>query len=128
MGSQSMSGILLVLYMQLHVKLCESPRPAVVRSRMVQHCWSEWKLQICLPQGVVEWLTVQPQVHWISPRAQTKASNFFATGISQCGSAATLADASNAAGASGDAGTHPMWDAGLNQYSLHNYRCIKTLL
>lgn len=67
-------------------------------------------------QAVVEWLTAQPQVHWVSPRAQTKASNFFATGISQCGSAATLADASNAAGASGDAGTHPLWDAGNKGY------------
>lgn len=67
---------------------------------------------LCFPQAVVEWLTAQPQVHWISPRAQTKASNFFATGISQSGSAATLADASNPAGASSDAGTHPLWDAG----------------
>ncbi|DBB02440.1 TPA: Signal peptide peptidase-like 2A [Trebouxia sp. C0006] len=65
-------------------------------------------------QAVVKWLTAQPQVHWVSPRAQTKASNFFATGISQSGTAATLADASNPAGASNDAGTHPLWDAGLN--------------
>ncbi|KAL0037541.1 hypothetical protein WJX77_001610 [Trebouxia sp. C0004] len=65
-------------------------------------------------QAVVEWLTAQPQVHWVSPRAQTKASNFFATGISQSGTAATLADASYPAGASNDAGTHPLWDAGLN--------------
>lgn len=62
----------------------------------------------------MEWLTAQPQVHWVSPRAQTKASNFFATGISQSGSAATLADASNPAGASNDAGTHPLWDAGID--------------
>lgn len=83
-------------------------------------CWVRSSL-VCaqsllhLLQAVVEWLTVQPQVHWISPRAQTKAANFFATGISQSGSAATLADASNAAGASGDAGTHPLWDAGKEQ-------------
>ena len=66
------------------------------------------------PQAVVEWLTAQPQVHWVSPRAQTKASNFFATGISQSGTAAMLADASNPAGASNDAGTHPLWDAGID--------------
>ena len=64
-------------------------------------------------QVVVDWLIAQPQVHWVSPRPQTKAANFFATGISQVGMAATFAQASNTApGASGDSGTHPFWDAG----------------
>ena len=61
---------------------------------------------------MVEWLTAQPQVHWISPRPKTRAANFFATGIGQSGNAAPLADASNGAGAANDAGTHPLWDAG----------------
>lgn len=80
---------------------------------MLGHMYATTDAWLFSPQAAVEWLTAQPQVHWVSPRAQTKASNFFATGISQSGSAATLADASNPAGASNDAGTHPLWDAGI---------------
>ena len=61
-------------------------------------------------QAVVVWLTAQPQVHWVSPRAKTRAANFFATGIGQCGSAASLAAAR--LGPEQDAGTHPFWKAG----------------
>ena len=63
-------------------------------------------------QAVVVWLTAQPQVHWVSPRPKTRAANFFATGIGQSGNAASFAAASNGPGSAGDAGTHPLWDAG----------------
>ncbi|KAL3130908.1 Signal peptide peptidase-like 2A [Trebouxia sp. C0009 RCD-2024] len=62
-------------------------------------------------EDVLVWLTAQPQVHWVSPRAKTRAANFFATGIGQSGSAATLDDAK--LGLDQDAGTHPFWKAGL---------------
>ena len=72
-------------------------------------------LQRCLfgLQAVVVWLAAQPQVHWVSPRPKTRAANFFATGIGQSGNAAAFAAASNGPGPAGDAGTHPLWDAGL---------------
>ena len=63
-------------------------------------------------QAVIVWLTAQPQVHWVSPRPKTRAANFFATGIGQSGNAASFAAASNGPGSAGDAGTHPLWDAG----------------
>ena len=63
-------------------------------------------------QAVLVWLTAQPQVHWVSPRPKTRAANFFATGIGQSGNAASFAAASNGPGSAGDAGTHPLWDAG----------------
>lgn len=64
-------------------------------------------------QAVLVWLTAQPQVHWVSARAKTRAANFFATGIGQCGNAATLDDAK--LGLDQDAGTHPFWKAGRAQ-------------
>ena len=79
--------------------------------RLARHQYM-WSLQQLAIQGVVNWLKAQPQVHWVSPRPKTRAANFFATGIGQCGNAATLAAASNGPGAANDAGTHPLWDAG----------------
>lgn len=72
----------------------------------VNHCTSA----LLALQDVLVWLTAQPQVHWVSPRAKTRAANFFATGIGQSGSAATLDDAK--LGLDQDAGTHPFWKAG----------------
>ena len=82
-------------------------------------------------QVLVDWLTAQPQVHWVSPRPKIRAANFFATGIGQSGNAATLAAASNGPGAANDGGTHPLWDAGGNLLSASPHipaQCVDQLL